>query len=201
MVITVLTNENITEEQIVIRNKLLSKLLVYICDTNAHVRSKVLQHWIRLHTEAAIPKDMQMDVLRKASRRLEDKATLVRKYALQLMSVFLKCNIYTAILDIEVFQKDLETEVEKYNEIVKMPDDMMEQIKNSEVEWDHIKDELLKVVTECLEDEEKENNMEVEINDKSKDEIKSYILAGKYKAAFFICREFISESETNMEEM
>lgn len=174
---------------------------MYVCDTTAHVRSKVLQHWIRLHAEAAIPKDIQMDVLKKVSRRLEDKATLVRKYALQLMSVFLKCNIYTAILDIEIYQKDLESEIEKYNKIVQMPDDMMEQVKNSEVEWNSIKDELLKSVTECLEDEEKENHMEVEINDKSKDEIKSYILAGKYKEAFFICREFMNETETNMEEM
>lgn len=92
-----------TEEEKQIRNQLLLKLKAHICDKNAHVRSKTLQNWARLHTESAIPLEMQLDVLAKAKNRIQDVGSNVRKAALQLLTVFLKCNPYSATVSITIY--------------------------------------------------------------------------------------------------
>lgn len=96
VIIRELTSENLTEEQKEIRDEFLDDLLQHVDDVSGYVRSKVLQIWNEMQTEAAVPLTCQTKVVRAAVDRLEDKAALVRKNAVVLLRTFLETNPFAA---------------------------------------------------------------------------------------------------------
>lgn len=91
-----LTAENLDEEQKETRDEFLEDLLHHLNDISGYVRSKVLQIWNEMKTEEAVPLTWQLKVVRTAVERLEDKTTLVRKNAVQLLKSFLETNPFAA---------------------------------------------------------------------------------------------------------
>lgn len=87
-----LTGDDLTQEQKDQRDECLYALQEHILDTNAYVRSKVLQVWQRLCCEGAIPLARQGKLLAATALRLEDKSAFVRKHALQLLRALLQAN-------------------------------------------------------------------------------------------------------------
>lgn len=96
VVLRVLTKNDLNEEQRECRDDFLSILEEHICDTSAHVRSKVFQEWAKLQQENAIPLKIQTQILEKAVAHLRDKAANVRKSAANCVTTFLSHNIYAA---------------------------------------------------------------------------------------------------------
>ena len=100
IIISELTSEDLSEELKEIRNEFLEDLLSHMQDISAHVRSKVVQVWIRLKTENSVPLTWQHRVLEVAVERLEDKSNLVRKNAIVLVKSFLEHNPFSAKVNI-----------------------------------------------------------------------------------------------------
>lgn len=109
-------------------------------------------------------------------------------------------------MDYDFYNNELHQEIEKCNKLTSdnISNDMMEKMKNKEVEWNSMKDEIEVAIKECLEkenDDDEGDEMEVETTNKSKEYVKELIMSGKYKDAFLICREFIISNEKSNEEM
>ena len=68
----------------------------HIHDINAFSRSRVLQVWLHLCREKAIPLPRQRSVMSLTLGRLQDKSSIVRKNAVQLLSEFLTSNPFAA---------------------------------------------------------------------------------------------------------
>ena len=66
------------------KDKFLGLLLQRVQDANAFTRSKVLQTWMYLSENVSVPLGHWNEVTKLAIGRLEDKAALVRKSALQV---------------------------------------------------------------------------------------------------------------------
>ena len=96
VITNVLTGDNISQENRLIRDECLSYLEDHILDCNAYVRSKVLQVWQHLCCEGAIPLSRQSGLLKAVLLRVEDKSANVRKQALQLLRAILQSNPFTS---------------------------------------------------------------------------------------------------------
>eukprot|EP00941_MAST-03F_sp_MAST-3F-sp1_P006206 g6206.t1 len=68
------------------RDALLEILLVRVHDKSSYVRARCLQTWTEMCSSGAIPRNKLVDVALVAVERLDDKASLVRKRAAQLLS-------------------------------------------------------------------------------------------------------------------
>lgn len=95
-IISELSSEDLSEELKEIRETFLNDLVDHLMDVSAHVRSKTLQIWNHLKNENSVPLAWQNKILKEASKRLDDKATLVRKYAVILIKSFLETNPFAA---------------------------------------------------------------------------------------------------------
>lgn len=87
-----LIGEELTEEQKEQRDECLNNLEEHILDSNAYVRSKVLQIWQRLCCEGVVPLARYGKLLTAIVLRLEDKSANVRRQALQLLHTLLQSN-------------------------------------------------------------------------------------------------------------
>lgn len=96
VVIGALTAEKLDEATRTRRDECLSMLEEHLLDSNAYVRSKVLQVWQRLCCQGAIPLARQGTLLNAVAMRLEDKSANVRKQALQLFRASLQGNPFAA---------------------------------------------------------------------------------------------------------
>lgn len=96
IIISELTSEDLSEELKETRDDFLEDLLSHLQDISAHVRSKVVQIWMRLKTENSVPLSWQHRVLEVAVERLEDKSSMVRKNAIILLKSFLEHNPFSA---------------------------------------------------------------------------------------------------------
>jgi condensin complex subunit 1 len=77
-------------------------------DVSSYTRSKVLQTWIELVAAEAVPVAMLPSIVILASQRLLDKASQVRKYAMQLLTALLQHNPFSSKLSLTVFKAELE---------------------------------------------------------------------------------------------
>ncbi|KAH7430593.1 hypothetical protein KP509_08G005100 [Ceratopteris richardii] len=77
-------------------------------DTSAYTRSKVLQTWAELCEEHALSIGLWNQVADMAAGRLEDKAAIVRKSALQLLTTLLQFNPFGPQLRTAAFEATLE---------------------------------------------------------------------------------------------
>lgn len=81
------------------RDQYLDLLEEHLLDTNAFVRSKVLQVWKQLCEVKVIPISRQHQLLETVRGRLSDRSSVVRRNAIILLTSFLTGNPYAARLD------------------------------------------------------------------------------------------------------
>jgi hypothetical protein len=86
-------------------------------DSNAYTRSKVLQTWATLCVESAVSIGHWNLVSGVAAGRLEDKGSLVRKSALQLLTTLLQFNPFGPSLRTGPFEATLGQYKEKLREM------------------------------------------------------------------------------------
>ncbi|GLV35189.1 CAP-D2 condensin subunit [Carabus blaptoides fortunei] len=204
VVIKVLCNEGMSEEQKQIRNQLLSKLKAHICDKNSYVRSKTLQNWARLHTQSSIPLEMQIDILDKAKNRILDVASNVRKSALQLLTIFLKCNPYSPTLNLDFYEQELEKEITKFRTLKPEGSDTMEAIKRKELEWAEMEEGVRSAIEEFIDLESPEDEVEID-HDMSSKKVETLIVehltARRYKEAFLTSKLFGCRNKETQEKL
>jgi condensin complex subunit 1 len=86
------------------RTALLDLLLERIYDVSSYTRATVLKAWIRLCQTQSIPKERIVVVTRVAMDRLQDKTVVVRKQAMQLLTLLLENNPYQGNLNPEPYR-------------------------------------------------------------------------------------------------
>ncbi|CAJ1944395.1 unnamed protein product [Cylindrotheca closterium] len=89
------------------RGTLLTILQERAHDVSSYTRSAALKAWIRLVQEGSIPVDSFISVTMIAMDRLKDKTVIVRKQALQLLTVLLENNPFLGELDPEPYRLKL----------------------------------------------------------------------------------------------
>ncbi|KAH8418366.1 hypothetical protein KR222_004050, partial [Zaprionus bogoriensis] len=147
-----LTSEELDDDMKEARNEFLENLLAHVNDTSAHVRSKVLHIWHHLKEQHAIPLSFQLKVLREAVCRLEDKSSLVRKAAIQLIKAFLENNPYSGKLTLEELTKKHEKEVEVMEHLEEVIVEERKQAEKLLEQWESIVPELMPIIEENLRD-------------------------------------------------
>ncbi|XP_018328034.1 condensin complex subunit 1 [Agrilus planipennis] len=196
VVLTVLSKDNLNEEEKDSRDELLEILEDHIFDTSSFVRTKVVQHWAKLQKENAIPLSVQNSVLEKIVGRLYDKGANVRKSAANCVSTFLTHNIYGAELQLSKMEKELQ---QKRDELDRCKGNMCQNTTNKlqelDNEWTAKVEKLKEVIAEKLQEEQKE-----EENDEKDEEknlaledgipalIRQCITEEKFDEAFKMCR-------------
>lgn len=94
MLLATLTGQNLTSQQQDDRDMCLSILEEHLCDLSIFIRAKVFQHWIRLQNACAVPRKWHHVIINHCVAHLTDKGPLVRKYAVECVTLFLKTNVY-----------------------------------------------------------------------------------------------------------
>jgi len=84
-------------------------------DVNAFTRSKALQTWATLADDKVVPFKLFPKICAIAASRLDDKGSVVRKSAAQLLGTLLQTNPFGPVLKLSVFQPKLDEE-EKFEE-------------------------------------------------------------------------------------
>ncbi|RLN90130.1 hypothetical protein BBJ28_00020534 [Nothophytophthora sp. Chile5] len=87
------------------RDQLLSVLEDRIHDINSFARGHVLKMWALLCEEGALPLHMLKSVTLMAVGRLQDKAAVVRRHSIHLLSLLLESNPFMGNLDREFYLK------------------------------------------------------------------------------------------------
>ncbi|XP_017868110.1 PREDICTED: condensin complex subunit 1 [Drosophila arizonae] len=184
-----LTSEGLEDDMKEARNEFLDHLLDHVNDVSAHVRSKVLQIWHHLNTQHAIPLCFLVKVLREAVCRLEDKSSMVRKSAIQLIKAFLENNPYSGKLKLEELMKNHEKEVKVMEELDEVIEKEREQYKKMDEEWDLIAPDLLPIIEENIRlFPELEFNKEEEYDEIVK-KVLELLLQKNYKDATILVRK------------
>jgi condensin complex subunit 1 len=117
VIISELTAEELSDDLRDIRDEFLEDLLNHMMDVSAHCRSKVLQIWLHLKANNAVPLAWQYKVLHEAVERLEDKTSLVRKNAIALLKAFLEHNPFSGKLTVEELRVKYDEENEKLQQL------------------------------------------------------------------------------------
>jgi condensin complex subunit 1 len=89
------------------RTSLLDILIERTYDVSSYTRAAVLKAWIRLCQTQSIPKEQIVVVTRLAMDRLQDKTVVVRKQAMQLLTLLLEHNPYQGNLHPEPYRAKL----------------------------------------------------------------------------------------------
>jgi condensin complex subunit 1 len=166
VILSELTAEDLNDEFKEIRDEFLEDLLNHIMDVSAHCRSKVLQVWLNLKVNNAVPLSFQYKVLQETVDRLDDKTSVVRKNAIALFKAFLEHNPFSGKLSVEELNVKYEAENEKLQVIRK---NMLEQertLVESDEKWEDIAIDLLPVIVEAVKGEARqprEKDPEVEM--------------------------------------
>lgn len=145
-----LTSEELDEDMKEARNEFLESLLAHVNDVSAHVRSKVLHIWHHLKEQHAIPLSFLINVLREAVCRLEDKSSLVRRSAVQLIKAFLENNPYSGKLTLEELIKKHEKEVQVMEQLDDVLAEERKENEKLDEQWESIVPELLPIIEENL---------------------------------------------------
>ncbi|XP_022231459.2 condensin complex subunit 1 [Drosophila obscura] len=149
-VISDLTAEDLSDDMKEVRNEFLDHLYDHILDVSAHVRTKALHIWVHLKTQHAIPLNYLSKVVAAAVGRLEDKSSLVRKAAMQLVKSTLESNPFSSKLSLEELLQKHTKEVEimeKLNEELEAERKEEEELNK---EWGDKAQEMLPQIEEHL---------------------------------------------------
>ncbi|XP_066028149.1 condensin complex subunit 1 [Pocillopora verrucosa] len=155
IVIKVLSKEDLDDAAKKLRDQLLDKMEDHIHDVNAYVRSKALHIWLELCKKEAIPLSRQPHLLELVINRLQDKSSIVRKNAIQLLKTFLICNPFGAQLPLDHLRQNLSKETEKLKEMApQLCEENDGQVEDVKKIWEAIKPEVQATIEECLDLEE-----------------------------------------------
>lgn len=189
---TTLTKENLDENLKKMRDDFLDSLTDHIHDSNAHVRTKVLQAWQKLCLAKAIPLTRLNHLLELTVGRLNDKSTNVKKQAVHLIKDLLEGNPYSGQLNTGEIKTQLEEEIEKLKKIKKA-----NNLENSEFENDLKKiEESIKKLLEESEDEESESESEDEescVIEEAINQVGDHLTKGQFKKALDIMKRLKKE--------
>lgn len=119
VILSELSEENMSEEKQLIRNQLLDKLEEHIYDITSFTRGKAVHVWKRLCEFSKIPLSRIDRVVELIVERLMDKASYVRKQAIQFLTVFIEVNQYTLKFSNDFLQEIFETEKAKLEAITR----------------------------------------------------------------------------------
>ncbi|XP_017000581.2 condensin complex subunit 1 [Drosophila takahashii] len=142
-VVSELTSEDLSEELKEVRNEFLEHLVSHILDVSAHVRSKVLSIWHHLKVQHAIPLNFLIRVLDEAIGRLEDKSSLVRRAAMQLIKSALESNPYSSKLSLDELRAKHEHEVKAMETLNEVLEEERKQEEKLNEEFGALAPELL----------------------------------------------------------
>lgn len=118
------------------RDQLLSVLEDRIHDVNSFARGHVLKMWTTLCEEGALPIHMLKNVTLMAVGRLQDKAAVVRRHSIHLLTLLLESNPFMGNLERDFY-------VKKRSELVEeMKKKQVEVIAGAEKEMNEGMDEL-----------------------------------------------------------
>ncbi|KAM8712120.1 hypothetical protein ACLKA7_012616 [Drosophila subpalustris] len=145
-----LTSEELDDEMKEARNEFLDSLLAHVNDISAHVRSKVLHIWHHLKEQHAIPLSYLIPVMREAVCRLEDKSSLVRKSAIQLIKAFLENNPYSGKLTHEELMKKYQKEVQVMEQLDEVIIEERKQAEKLNEQWKLVIPELMPIIEQSL---------------------------------------------------
>lgn len=146
IVATDLSGEGLADEIKETRDEFLDFLFDHIHDTNAHVRSKVLQIWNHLKSEGAVPLSRIHQVLERAVGRLEDKSSLVRKNATLLLKSFLEHNPFSSRLTMEQLQAKYNEADANLQELRKKQTEIIPQLEKYAEEWETVSTDIYTVI-------------------------------------------------------
>jgi hypothetical protein len=142
-------------------NELLSVLLDRLYDINPYTRSNVLKTWILLVEKQVLPIKTILSLTTKAMDRVHDKNVLVRKYAINCMTKLIENNPFSAILNKEIFSKNLN---DYTNQVIDRKQFLQKEFNFSS------SSSSLSAVTSTTEDTDKENQEEVVKKDIKEDD-------------------------------
>eukprot|EP00794_Sanderia_malayensis_P003745 gene3745-4267_t len=182
IIIKVLSKDDLEPNLKKTRDKLLDRLEDHIHDVHAFVRSKVLQIWLKICNEKAIPLSRWGRLMDLVNGRMQDRSSQVRRHAIQLVKVFLRNNPFAANFSIETLTKNLEKEREKLKALA--PELFQDTNPEPVDKWSKIAPELGKVLLDVLDASESEDevNCSVDIDeDASADQVIEKILTAVYK--------------------
>ncbi|XP_058809169.1 condensin complex subunit 1 [Phymastichus coffea] len=202
IVAKVLTGEELPPEKRIIRDECLDNLEEHILDSNAYVRSKVLQTWQRLCCDGAIPLSRQNSLLKASVLRLEDKSANVRKQALQLLRAILQSNPFASKMNQEKFAQNLEQAKTELKQLQTEIYHTAEAEEEKEELWktqlpliESAIDQLTEEERNNPSDDEVENEELEEINMKETfDKIQNYILKDKCRKAVKYLKKLFKHS-------
>lgn len=146
IVVTDLSAEGLSDELKETRNEFLDFLFDHIMDSNAHVRSKVMQIWNHLKSEGAIPLSRIHHVLEQAVGRLEDKSSLVRKSTTTLLKSFLEHNPFSSRLTLEQLQAKYDEADANLKELQKRQAEIIPMLEKFEEEWETLSTDIYTVI-------------------------------------------------------
>ncbi|XP_033119867.1 condensin complex subunit 1-like isoform X2 [Anneissia japonica] len=160
IVLQVLSGDTLDSKAKTTRDQLLDKLEDHIHDVNAFTRSKALQVWLRMCNERAIPLTRQRELLPLVIGRLQDKSSVVRKSAVQLLTALMVSNPFAAKLSVIELQDSLDKESKKLEEM--LPEEGIPNIPvNTGDDWEAIETEVIKAIQESTEESEDMENVEI----------------------------------------
>ncbi|EDW00942.1 condensin complex subunit 1 [Drosophila grimshawi] len=188
-VVSELTSEDLSDDMKEARDEFLNNLLDHINDISAHVRSKVLHIWHHMKEQHAIPLTYLIKVLREAVCRLEDKSSMVRKSAIQLIKAFLENNPYSGKLTLEELMKKHETEVEVMKQLDDVIADERKKAEDFNEQWESITPELIPIIEENLRDFPEMQFDKEEEYEQLVHKILPVLLEKKYKEATVLVRK------------
>ncbi|GAB1602175.1 hypothetical protein Ahia01_000496400 [Argonauta hians] len=116
--ISVLSGENMGNNLKKNRDNFLTILKDHIHDVNAFVRSKVLQVWADIVVARCLPLSHQKELTDRVVGRLMDKSAIVRRYAVQLLTLLLQMNPFTYKLEYEDLKESYDKEKAKLDSMM-----------------------------------------------------------------------------------
>ncbi|DAZ98997.1 TPA: hypothetical protein N0F65_011252, partial [Lagenidium giganteum] len=121
------------------RERLFNVMLARACDTNSFVRSHVMKSWLNMAESAAIPVHWVTSVAASVTDRLSDKAVLVRRNSIVLLSHLITSNPFMGCLDKETYIKKRDVAIEEAKECTKAAIECAQQALESQDPGDNNK--------------------------------------------------------------
>ncbi|BFF96257.1 condensin complex subunit 1 [Drosophila madeirensis] len=188
-VVSDLTAEDLSEEMKEVRNEFLDHLYDHILDVSAHVRSKALHIWVHLKTQHAIPLNYLSKVVAEAVGRLEDKSSLVRKAAMQLIKSTLESNPFSSKLSLEELLQKHKTEVEIMEKLTEHLEAERKKEEEFNEQWGDTAQEMLPHIEEHLTEFPNLEFDKEETDEELLEKILPLLRAKDYKKVFILVRK------------
>ncbi|SPP79048.1 condensin complex subunit 1 [Drosophila guanche] len=188
-VISDLTAEDLSEEMKEVRNEFLDHLYDHILDVSAHVRSKALHIWVHLKTQHAIPLNYLSKVVAAAVGRLEDKSSLVRKAAMQLIKSTLESNPFSSKLSLEELLQKHKAEVEIMEKLTEHLEAERKKEEEFNEQWGDTAQEMLPHIEKHLTEFPSLEFDKEETDEELLEKILPLLRAKDYKKVFILVRK------------